>query len=48
MKHIGIIAAMDEEMMAIKNLKSSIDESTYSGRTFFFGEIEGNNFFPYL
>ena len=40
MEYIGIIAAMDEEMMAIKNLMSNINESTYFGRVFYLGEIE--------
>lgn len=40
MEYIGIIAAMDEEMMAIKNLMNNINENTYFGRVFYLGEIE--------
>lgn len=40
MRQIGIIAAMDEEMMAIKNLMNDIEESSYFGRVFYLGEIE--------
>lgn len=43
MDKIGIIAAMDEEMIAIKNLMSNITESTYFGRVFYLGEIESKN-----
>lgn len=40
MEYIGIIAAMDEEMIAIKKLMNNINESTYFGRIFYLGEIE--------
>ena len=40
MEYIGIIAAMDEEMMAIKNLMNNINENTYFGRVFYLGEID--------
>lgn len=40
MKYIGIIAAMDEEMMAIKELMSSIDECCYFGKVFYSGNID--------
>ena len=40
MNQIGIIAAMDEEMVAIKNLMKNINESICLGRVFYSGEIE--------
>ena len=39
MEHIGIVAAMDEEMNAIKELMVNVNEHTYYGRTFLLGDI---------
>ena len=46
MNNIGIIAAMDEEMIAIKNLMSNINESTYFERVFSKTKLKPNGFIP--
>jgi len=43
MKNIGIIAAMDEEMNAIKKLMINISQITYYNKDFICGEIQNKN-----